>query len=119
VTSLTDIQGRLGEIECPVCKKKGYSINSQGDRSSVEIFYKALCTACRYTFPISVPTKPIQEVDPDLEQVLRGIFCPKCEERGVEFDFRCSASVRDAYHFVTCKNCKHAFHEKAPMEAYE
>ena len=113
------IQERLKEIPCPICKQSRYTVDPRSKQSYAEMIYTARCAGCQYSFPVNVPSKPIHEVDPDLGHILSGTVCPSCEERGAELNFRCTSSVRDAYHFVTCKNCKHPFHEKAPMEAFE
>ncbi len=113
------MQNRLSEISCPVCKKSQFSIYPNAEKSYAEDFYKARCNHCAYTFQVSIPTKPIREVDPDIDQWLGSLSCPSCQEFGAELNFRCTPSVRDRVYFVTCKACRSPFQEKAPMEAYE
>ena len=119
MTNVDEMERRMAEIPCPICRKTAYQIDPRTNPSSIGIIYTAVCTACRYSFPLNILTKPVHEVDPDLEQVLKSTYCPKCEERGVELNFRCSPSVRDAYRFITCTHCKHPFFEETPMEAFE
>ena len=119
MVSLEEINTRLREISCPICKKSELVINSRSNQSYAEDLYAARCINCNYTFQVGIPTKPISQTNPDVEQWLAGLSCPSCQKRGAEFNFRCVPSVRDCNYFVTCKACQHPFHEKAPMEAYE
>ena len=114
-----DIPKRMEDIRCAVCKKSRFFILPTPISSFAENLYTARCLDCAYTFPVGIPTKPISQTQPDTAQWLMGLPCPQCGEIGVNFDFRCTASVRDTFYFVTCKDCKHTFHEKASMEAYE
>ena len=117
--SVEEINTRLREISCPICKQSEFVMNPRSDQSYAEALYTAQCIHCHYTFPVSTPTKPISQTDPDVAIWLNSLNCPSCQERGAELDFRCVPSVRDCYYFVTCKACQHPFYEKAPMEAYE
>src|SRR5262245_54892998 len=119
MVTLDQITTRLREIVCPICKKSDFVMNPRGSHAFAEEIYTARCTGCNYNFPVSSPTKPISQTDPDIAIWLRGLTCPKCQEAGVEFDFRCVPSVRECYYFVTCKACGHPFREKSPMEAFE
>ena len=94
-------------------------MHPKSNHSFAEEIYQAQCINCRYTFQVSIPTKPISQTDPDIANWMNGISCPACQENGVEINFRCVPSVRECYYFVTCKACGHPFREKAPMEAYE
>lgn len=117
--SLEEMQSRLATIPCPICKKSHFLIGGRNTHSYAENLYTARCADCAYTFQVSTPTRPIKETDPDIAQWLGSVNCPACHTRGTELNFRCTPSVRDCYYFVTCTACRHAFHEKAPMEAFE
>jgi len=119
MSEVLTIQKRLSAIFCPICKKSQFSIYPNAEKSYAEDFYKARCNHCAYSFQVSIPTKPIREVDPDVDQWLGGLSCPACQELGAALDFRCMPSVRECVYFVTCKACQSPFQEKAPMEAYE
>ena len=116
---LESIQARLSEIPCPVCRKPGCRVRETGEKGYAEDFCAVQCTHCAYHYPISIPTRPVKETDPDTDIWLKGLPCPSCEEQGAELDFRGKLSVRETLYFITCRNCRHSFHEKAPMEAYE
>jgi len=94
-------------------------MNPRINQSYAENIYTAQCMSCRYSFQVSTPTKPINQTDPDVAIWLNGLSCPKCQENGVEFDFRCVPSVRECYYFVTCRACGRPFRERSPMEAFE
>jgi hypothetical protein len=94
-------------------------VDPEAKSSFAEHIHKARCQKCPYNFPLSIPTRPIQEYDPEISQWLGGLSCPSCHESGTNFDFRCMTSVRESIYFVTCKACQHPFQEKAPMEAFE
>lgn len=116
---LEDAQKRMADLKCPTCKKSNFAIMPRPTVSFGEDLYTARCLDCPYTFQVSIPTKPISQTQPDTVQWLSGIPCPKCGELGVTYEFRCSPSVREVFYFVTCKDCRHPFHEKAFMEAFE
>jgi hypothetical protein len=116
---LDEIQKRLPQIACPICKKSRFVIPPRAEQSFAESIYTARCADCNYTFKVSLSTKPIEQNDPDTAQWLGGLSCPSCEGRGAQMDFRCMPSVRDCFYFVTCKSCRHPYYEKAPMEAFE
>jgi hypothetical protein len=113
------IQRRLADLPCPICGKQDYQVIPQRDSGPTAELFTARCKPCAYLFPLNVPKGEIIAHDPDTANQLSEMHCPSCTERGVQLDFRCSASVRDAYLFVTCRSCRHAFFEKAPMEAFE
>ncbi|HEX9758273.1 MAG TPA: hypothetical protein VGB26_10825 [Nitrospiria bacterium] len=117
--SIEVAQKRLENIQCAACKKSRFFIIPKPTAAFNEDLYTARCLDCPYTFPIGIPTQPVSQTQPDTAQWLSGIPCPKCEELGVNFNFRCTLSVRDTFYFVTCRGCKHTFHEKAHMEAFE
>ena len=117
--SVVEIQERLAQIPCPICKKSNFVMHPRSDQSYAEALYTARCTDCHYTFQVSTPTKPIHQTDPDVAQWLGSLGCPSCQKQGAEMNFRCVPSVRDCYYFVTCSACRHPFYEKSPMEAFE
>jgi hypothetical protein len=94
-------------------------MNPRINQAYAENIYTAQCMNCKYSFQVSIPTKPFSQTDPDLAVWLNSLNCPSCQESGAEVNFRCVPSVRECYYFVTCKACQHPFREKAPMEAYE
>lgn len=114
-----DIQSRLSELPCPACRKTGYFVRDSGEKSFAERFLNARCLHCAYHFTVSIPTRPLREVDPDTDLWLKNAACPACEARGAELNFRGNLSVRQRFYFLTCKTCGHAFHDRAPMEAFE
>jgi len=117
--NLEEIQTRLAARPCPICRGTAFAVPPRGQESFAETLYKGRCLQCAYTFPVSIPTKPLSMVDPDTAQWLLGLPCPVCHETGVRLDFRCMLSVRESVAFITCTACQHPFSEKAPMEAYE
>jgi uncharacterized protein YbaR (Trm112 family) len=116
---LDQIQKRLTALACPMCKKSAFTVHPRGDQSFAETSHTVMCAGCRYTFKLSIPTRPISQVDPDTANFLAGLPCPACQETGVRLDFRCMPNVRESVLFVTCTSCDRPFTEKAPMEAYE
>ena len=117
--SVVEIQERLAQIPCPICKKSNFVMHPRSDQSYAEALYTAQCADCHYTFQVSTLTKPIHQTDPDVAQWLGSLGCPSCQKQGTELNFRCVPSVRDCYYFVTCRSCRHPFYEKSPMEAFE
>jgi rubredoxin len=113
------IQERLSSINCPVCQASGLMFIPRGEAGFADMLYKVRCSKCPYLFPLNVPTRPIEQIDPDIGQWLQGLCCPACQQRGAQHDFRCTPTVRLSVYFLTCKHCGHHYHESAPMEAYE
>ena len=119
MVTLEEISTRLREVLCPIYKKSEFVMNPRINQAYAENIYTAQCMSCRYSFQVSIPTKPFSQTDPDLAVWLNSLSCPSCQETRAEVNFRCVPSVRECYYFVTCKTCQHPFREKAPMEAYE
>jgi C4-type Zn-finger protein len=117
--SVQEIQERLRGISCPICKQSAFTMNPRADPDFGISIHKARCNNCAYLFPVHIPNRPMSEIDPDVDQWLRGLSCPSCQEPGVVMEFRCTPSVRESIYFVSCKACHQPFAEKAPMEAYE
>jgi hypothetical protein len=116
---LEEIQTRLAALACPICRGTAFVIPPRGQEAFAERIYKARCLQCAYMFPVTVPSRPISQTDPDMANSLAGLPCPVCGETGVRLDFRCMPHVRESVLFVTCTSCHHPFFEKAPMEAFE
>jgi len=83
------------------------------------IEWKAGCMKCRYSFPVHTDMEFYERTQPDIPYHLKTIPCPTCEKQGVTLDFRIVLSVREAFYFVTCKACGHAFPEKSSLESFE
>jgi hypothetical protein len=113
------IEQRLTAVSCPICGKSAFTVLPRGDESYGETIHTVMCTGCRYTFKLRLPTLPVGQIDPDTANWLSGLPCPACDETGVRLDFRCMPNVRESLLFVTCTSCSHPFVEKAPMEAFE
>jgi hypothetical protein len=113
------IEARLGSLSCPICRQTAFAIPPRGQEGYAEQMYKARCLQCAYLFPVTVPTRPLQQTDPDTANWLAALHCPVCGEAGARLDFRCMPHVRESVLFVTCTACQHPFIEKAPMEAFE
>ncbi len=113
------IQKRLGTITCPICHQKEFLLNLRTENTDGEKSYTALCKGCRYTFPVSAENTLYRLSNPDTGFLLRGMHCPQCMMQGVELNFRCTVSVRESRHFLSCKNCGFEFNETAPAEAFE
>jgi hypothetical protein len=115
--TVEQVESRLSAVRCAICKTNGFSI----DRRSMQPDggWKGACVKCHYTFPVHTDMEFYQRTQPDIPYVLRKIPCPKCQSLGVDLNFRIVMSVREAFYFVTCRTCGHAFPEKSTLESFE
>jgi len=111
------VESRLSTIRCPICKANSFSIDRRSMQPDGE--WKAGCMKCRYSFPVHTDMEFYERTQPDIPYHLKTIPCPTCEKQGVTLDFRIVLSVREAFYFVTCKACGHAFPEKSSLESFE
>ena len=119
MTSLTveEVESRLSAVRCAICKTNAFGIDRRSMQPDGE--WKGVCLKCRYLFPVHADMEFYQRTQPDLPYVLKTIPCPRCQSRGVNLDFRIVMSVREAFYFVTCRACGHAFPEKSSLESFE
>jgi len=119
MTSLTveEVESRLSAVHCAICKTNAFGIDRRSMQSDGE--WKGVCLKCRYLFPVHTDMEFYQRTQPDVPYVLKTIPCPRCQSRGVNLDFRIVMSVREAFYFVTCRACGHAFPEKSSLESFE
>jgi len=115
--TVEQVESRLSTIQCPICKASSFSIDRRSMQPDGE--WKAGCMKCRYSFPVHTDMEFYERTQPDIPYHLKSIPCPKCEAHGVTLDFRIVLSVREAFYFVTCHSCGHAFPEKSSLESFE
>jgi hypothetical protein len=111
------VESRLSMVRCAICKANSFSIDRRSMQPDGE--WKAGCAKCRYSFPVHTDMEFYERTQPDIPYHLKTIPCPTCEKQGVTLDFRIVLSVREAFYFVTCKSCGHAFPEKSSLESFE
>ncbi|UVT18013.1 MAG: hypothetical protein H8K04_15785 [Nitrospira sp.] len=112
-----EVERRLNTVSCAICKQSSFAIDERfmgpdGD-------WRAICKKCYYTFPVYTDMEFYLRTQPDVPLRLKEISCMACSQKGVSLDFRATVSVREAYYFVTCRNCKQQFPEKSSLEAFE
>jgi hypothetical protein len=113
-----DLERRLKDLTCPVCKKSNdYTIPR--DTRITDGEFKAFCKACRYSMPVHTDIEAYLRNQPDLTYWLKGMRCPACLHMGGILDFWVQPSVRGALYFMTCTSCRQPFAEKSSLEAFE
>ncbi len=116
--SIQEVEQRLGEAKCAICKGNRFGIDSRttvaGDGE-----WKAICRDCFYTFPVHTDMEFYLQTQPDVPYWLKEIACPSCRHRGVALDFRAVVSVRESIYFVTCEGCQMQFTERSFLESFE
>ena len=115
--SVKDVETRLGEVGCAICKKNRFAIDSRSVKEDGE--WKAICRDCFYTFPVHTDMEFYLQTQPDVPYRLKEIACTACRHRGVSLDFRAVLSVRDSVYFVTCPQCQTKFPERSFLESFE
>lgn len=115
--SVEQVESRLSTVRCAICKGNAFAIDRRTMQPDGEC--KAVCLQCRYNFPVHTDMEFYQRTQPDIPYHLKTIPCPKCHAHGVRLDFRIVLSVREAFYFVTCSACGHAFPEKSSLESFE
>ena len=115
--TVQDVESRLSAVRCAICKQNRFGIDQRTLQSDGDC--KAMCLSCRYSFPVHTDMEFYQRTQPDIPYLLKTIPCPKCQAKGVDLDFRIVLSVRDAFYFVRCRSCGHAFPEKSTLESFE
>ena len=116
--SIEEVEKRLEEAKCAICKGNRFGIDSRtvttGDGE-----WKAICRDCFYIFPVHTDMEFYLQTQPDVPYRLKEIACPSCRHRGVSLDFRAVLSVRESVYFVTCASCQHKFPEHSYLESFE
>ena len=112
-----EVEQRLGTVPCAVCKQSSFGIDERFMGSDGE--WRGICKKCFYTFPVHTDMDFYLQTQPDVPFRLKEISCTACNHQGVTLNFRATLSVRDAYYFVTCRNCNREFPEKSSLEAFE
>ncbi len=116
--SIKDVEGRLGEVKCAICKEQRFGIDSR-TVSAGDGEWKAICLGCHYTFPVHTDMEFYLQTQPDVSYRLKEIACQSCRQRGVSLDFRAVLSVRESVYFVTCSSCQLKFPEPSFLESFE
>jgi len=116
--SIKEVETRLGEVKCAICKGNRFGIDSRtvaaGDGD-----WKAICLDCHYLFPVYTDMDFYLQTQPDIPYHLKEIACQSCRHRGVSLDFRAVISVRESVYFVTCGGCQLKFPEQSFLESFE
>ncbi len=116
--SIKDVEARLGEVKCAICKGNRFGIDSRtvtaGDGD-----WKAICLDCHYIFPVYTDMDFYLQTQPDIPYRLKEIACQSCRHRGVSLNFRAVISVRESVYFVTCEGCQAKFPEQSFLESFE
>ena len=115
--TVEQVESRLRQVRCAICKANEFSIDRRSMQPDGE--WRAACNKCRYSFPVHTDMEFYQRTQPDIPYHLKTIPCPSCRQHGVTLDFRIVLSVREAYYFVTCRACGHAFAERSSLESFE
>lgn len=115
--SVKEVEARLGEVQCAICKGSRFAIDSRSVNEDGN--WKAICRDCFYTFPVHTDMEFYLQTQPDVPYRLKEIACPACEHRGVSLDFRAVVSVRQSVYFVTCSECGTRFPERSFLEVFE
>ena len=115
--SVEEVESRLSAVRCAICKTNAFGIDRRSMQPDGE--WKGVCLKCRYLFPVHADMEWYQQTQPDVPYLLKTIPCRRCEKRGVTLDFRIVMSVREAFYFVTCQACGHAFPEQSTQETFE
>jgi uncharacterized protein YbaR (Trm112 family) len=115
--SVKQVEERLGEVKCPICKANRFGIDSRTATEDGE--WKAICLGCHYMFPVHTDMDFYVQTQPDIPYHLKEIPCPSCRHRGVTLDFRAVLSVRESVYFVTCPSCQLKFPERSHLESFE
>ena len=115
--TIKEVERRLGEVKCAVCKGSRFGIDSRSIKEDGEC--KGICINCYYNFPVFTDMEFYLQTQPDVPFWLKEITCPKCEKRGVTLNFRIVMSVRESVYFVTCNSCQHQFTERSYLEVFE
>jgi hypothetical protein len=115
--TVEQVESRLSAVRCAICKTNSFSIDRRSMQSDGE--WRGACVKCRYTFPVHTDMEFYQRTQPDIPHLMKTIPCLKCRNLGVDLNFRIVMSVRDAFYFVTCRSCGHAFPEKSSLESFE
>lgn len=113
------IKNRIHSVSCPLCKKNDFLVSMRKPLGKEEGIFTALCQECKYNFPVNADAQSYQRSHPDTAYWLKAMRCPECEMTGAELNFRCSVTVRDNRHFVTCTTCGFEYDEYNPLEAME
>jgi hypothetical protein len=115
---LQQLEQRLKDLSCPVCKiSNEFSIPR--DPRITDGDYKAFCQGCRYSMPVHTDMQAYLRNQPDVAVSLKAMRCPACMNPGATLDFWVQPSVRNAVYFLTCLSCKGMFTEKSSLEAFE
>lgn len=114
---IKEVERRLAEVKCAVCKSNCFGINSHSIEENGEC--KGICIKCYYNFPIFIDMEFYLRIQPDVPLWLKEITCQNCQNKGVMLNFRIVMSVRESIYFVTCNTCQHQFTEHSYLEVFE
>ncbi|RMH06871.1 MAG: hypothetical protein D6704_06220 [Nitrospirae bacterium] len=115
--SVKQVEDRLGQVTCAVCRSNQFGIDSRTVNEEGE--WKGICRSCFYTFPVHTDMDFYLRTQPDIPYRLQDIACPRCNQRGPTLDFRIVMSVRESIYFLTCQACQHQFPERSSLESFE
>lgn len=115
--TVEEVETRLASVRCAICKQSGFAVDRRTMQPDGE--WRAMCTKCRYSFPVHTDMEFYLRTQPDVPYRLKEMSCQACQHRGVTLDFRIMMSVREAIYFVTCSACALQFPEPSSLEAFE
>jgi len=115
---IKEVERRLAEVKCAICKSSRFGIDSRSIKKD-DGECKGICIDCYYNFPVFTDMEFYLQTQPDVPYWLQKITCPECEHQGVTLNFRIVMSVRESIYFVTCHSCQHEFTERSYLEVFE
>ncbi len=115
--SVRQVEGRLSQVKCAVCKGNRFGIDSRTVKEDGD--WKAICRDCFYNFSVYTDMEFYLRTQPDVPYRLQEMTCPSCRHRGVILNFRAVISVRESVYFLTCPSCHTQYTEKSFLEVFE
>ena len=115
--TVQEVEGRLSEVKCAICKENSFGIDSRSINEDGD--WKGICKKCYYIFPVYTDMEFYLRTQPDVPYRLKEMSCPTCEKRGLNLNFRIVMSVRESIYFVTCQSCDKQFPEQSSLESFE
>src|SRR2546430_17221344 len=113
-----NIERRLADITCPVCKSSTKYMVPRDSRVT-DGEYKAFCKGCRYSFPIHMDGESFTRSQPDVAYWLKGMRCPACLKSGATLDFRVQPPARGAASSATCPPCRQPSSEHSSLQPFD
>ncbi len=102
---LIEIQKRLNEVACPMCKKATLDATLRCYVGYEECLATAKCLTCSTSYNISSERRLLDEG----KGALGAPVCPDCKSEDTEFKFRCELSSRQCFYVVGCNKCGKSF----------